>query len=219
MLFRLLLTLSLVGAWSLPALGCLVNPTRKPLVDLDVKPFDLDEKSNVDDMFDELPQKLFPERRNKVIMAEKETGGGTWSDSKGREGTYTSEKHTRLVKVRDCGKGWGRRIGCSENATFHLYVIELDDGRKEWFTWVVTGMIRSIRFSESRIGIVAMKYAAEREDEIVITAGDFTLTLVEEEIEGIPNSIVLQHSSSRRILSKIQKEVWDAFTIKPRTRD
>ena len=220
MLFRLLLTLSLIGAWSLPALGCLYNPSlfnpsRIPLDMERLIPL-LDKERGIPlDMFHELPQKLFPERRNEVIENERETGGGTWRDSEGREGTYTSTKHTRIVRVRDCFGG--RAIGCSDRETFYLYTIELDDGRKEWFTWtrLPIGATSSRLFTASGNGEVKMSRArtADGGGEITITVGnntlrgDYTLTLVEDKIAGIPSSITYPHSTLKGLRIERVKEV------------
>ena len=79
MLFRLLLTLSLVGAWSLPALG---NGDDRPVLDILKKAVNLTIWDN-------------PEYVLSAINFDKldnTAGGGTWHDSEGRKGTYVSPK-------------------------------------------------------------------------------------------------------------------------------
>ena len=149
MLFRLLLTLSLVGgAWSLPALG----------------------------------------------LTEK--GGGTWLDSEGREGTYVSRKSAFAVSPRDC-------VGCiGGGGTYevHHFKINLDDGRSESFNWKgEPNSNQKIIDASSDSGAVEMGFVQKAESDekgtITIVDGDYTLTLVEEKITGVPNSIIYKRSN------------------------
>ena len=179
MLFRLLLTISLVGAWALPALGC---GQRDTIISAHAHMFRL------------LQGALFPRTTS-------ERGGGTWYDSEGREGTFVAKIRTRIRKVRECSRG---RIGCYENAAFHHYTIELDDGRTEWFTWSAAPPV-VIKSSSSSSGAVAMKFVkrtrtanGDQLNKITIVDGDYTLTLVEEKIDRVPNSITYTPRSSLR---------------------
>ena len=165
MLFRLLLTLSLVGAWSLPALGSvfdtmLPGPSAKLVSMLRAIDFDKSESTE---------------------------GGGTWRDSQGREGNYASLKSVAFKRVKVCPIG---RIGCRSFAAFIRYSIELDDGRTESFKWVSTPVISA---PTSASGDVEMKFVwkarSKERGTITIVDGSYTLTLVEEKIKGVPNSI------------------------------
>ena len=173
MMFRLLLAVSLVGGQSLPVLGCL---KRHP-----IKRITLPAMAD----FDKAKQKS--------------SGGGTWRDSKGRDGTFTSAISTLSEKVRDCGRGMNMRFGCYENAVFRLYVIKLDDGRSEWFKWH-EHHFNGVVFSASGSGSLAMEFVrtADEDDSrtITIVDGDYTLTLVEEKIKRVPNSITYMPNSN-----------------------
>ena len=189
MLFRLLLTvsLSLVGAWSLPALGCLKLPLMEDLI-----------------------RSILPTMEDFDKAKQKSSGGGTWRDSKGRDGTFTSAISTLSEKVRDCGRGMKMRLGCYENAVFRLYVIKLDDGRSEWFKWH-EHHFNGVVFSASGSGSLAMEFVrtADEDDSrtITIVDGDYTLTLVEEKIKRVPNSITYNPSSNLSPHRIIRKEL------------
>ena len=186
MLFRLLLTLSLVGAWSLPALGCLYNPTRPVL---DILKLDVLKLSIWDN----------PEYVLSAINFDKldnTAGGGTWHDSEGRKGTYVSLKSETTRNLNNYCRG---RLGdCPNNlAHFHRYIIMLDDGRTAWFKWSLS-LVPTHPISNS--GAVDMKIVRSDNGQwntITIVDGDYTLTLVEDKIEGVPNSITYPTSSLR----------------------
>lgn len=190
MLFRLLLALSLVGAWSLPALGCIINPSAPALEGI-INP-------------SVLPGKFTGVDMDKMLLTidfdklDSQEGGGTWHDSEGREGRYVSQKSGTIRRVRDC-RGY---IGCySDSAGFYRYSIELDDGRKEWFKWtseiIATAYYVHTAYSDS--GLVDAKYVDTTQrglgNVITIVDGDYTLTLVEERI-SVPNSITYSPRSN-----------------------
>ena len=96
----------------------------------------------------------------------------------------------------------GRLGDCPNNLTyFHRYIIMLDDGRTAWFkwSWFKSPLVTTHQISNS--GTVDMEFVLPDPDNgwntITIVDGDYTLTLVEEKIEGVPNSITYPTSSLR----------------------
>ena len=151
MLFRLLLTVSLFGVWSLPAFGnggTWENPLQV-------------------------------------------SGGGKWYDNMGRVGIFDSQLSTLYKKVKDCRRGL---IGCYEIGSIRRYSIEIDDGRTEWFAWSPnvalscssssgSGAVKTVFVGRTRRADPGHAHA------ITIVDGDYTLTLLEGKIKGVPGSI------------------------------
>ena len=125
-------------------------------------------------------------------------GGGTWRDSEGRKGTYVSLKSETTRNLNNYCRG--QYGDCPNNlAHFHRYIIMLDDGRTAWFKWSLS-LVPTHPISNS--GAVDMKIVLPDPDNgqwntITIVDGDYTLTLVEEKIEGVPNSITYPTNSLR----------------------
>ena len=218
MLFRLLLTLSLIGAWSLPALGCGGNSTRVFDFKSPISYTTLEMLRNVD--FDVATQHV--------------DGGGTWYDSRGRKGTFSSQLSTLDRAVQKCS---GCIRSCHyETEVFHRYSIELDDGRREWFKWKKVEFARDdyelVKKSVSEEYPVDMTFVRRADESgsraIVIADGDYTLTLVEDKIAGIPSRITYiprsklhPHRSLERLLDishirGIRKELEEILVKKPK---
>ena len=179
MLIRLFLSLSLLGAWSLPAFACLRDPLLHP-----IKRTFLTEEMLREIDFDKATQQV--------------SGGGTWYDSKGREGTFSSQLSTLRKNGVGCPND-GTLHGCASRTELHRYSIELDDGRSEWVRWgklkFFSGMLDGAEYfksvsEEASVDVTFVRRADEGDSRtITIAYGDYTLVLVEEKIKGVPNLV------------------------------
>ena len=179
MMFRLLLAVSLVGAWSLPAFG----------MTLDFRNYEgWDMSKDIKDIT-------------------RKRGGGVWHDSEGREGIFTSLYTT--IATRERCVLMGSSCLDYDYSLLYRYTIRLDDGRTEWFTWCGSNTrlygIESYtcnRTPPSSSGAVKMEFVertssddGNQESTITIVEGTYTLTLVEEKIASVPRSITYPSSN------------------------
>ena len=147
---------------------------------------------------EDFKRSILPTMENFDKAKQKSSGGGTWRDSRGRDGTFTSAISTRIMKARDCRSShkFTAMVGCYENMSFYRYTIELDDGRTEWFSWKSKLFGNPFASPSSSSGFINMKFLegtrpadGEQGHAITIVDGDYALTLVEEKIAEVPNSI------------------------------
>ena len=215
MLFRLLLTVSLFGVWSLPAFGCL-GPSHKL------------------DLLGCVYHELVPSLREFTMLykadfdkaTQQVSGGGTWYDSTGGEGIFSSQLSSLSKKVKECRRGLS---GCYERAGLHRYSIELDDGRSKWFKWMASPPAVIIVDLSNSSGAIDMKFVRHADEgdsrTITIVDGDYTLTLVEGKIKSVPNSITYGNPHPRSNLrpegktyEELRKELLDLIKVLPQRR-
>lgn len=170
MLLRLLLTLSLLGAWSLPVFGCI-----KPITTADLWNYFFIKHSIT-----------------------KTIGGGTWHDSKGNEGTFSSKlyryHHSNHVEHRaEHGLVRVKRVG-GPTIYSYIYSIKLDDKRTEKFIWqsyyhymnkISKTPSLSSSSSEYAMGFFARATDAKDHQMRITVDGDYTLTIVEEKLDNV----------------------------------
>ncbi len=221
-MFKMLLTAGLLGAWTLPAWGCLLKPpargegesVRGSALGCGMQP-----RPNWVDI---LKDKLLTTKHPLPTVH----GTGSWSDSSGQDGTYVyslSGFHLSLCPAMT--------IGCYDRSNFFTYSAHLSDGRTINFSWrakrggpssspVVQAIpdgakyeVTALRSDEeqaaAREGHVMLEIAYDRGYEISLTHETYGDNLDEEpknraQLLALPKSIT--YDGSYEEISKLEEE-------------